>query len=71
MGKKFKINFKCIRMSARWDSIWLGFGDDGLAPMRILLLHIRFEEMSSTQVSAASTGMHPVVCAPFLLPGRL
>jgi len=58
-------------MSARRNSIWLGIGDDGLAPMRILLLHIRLEEMRPTQVSATSTGMHPAVRAPFLLPGRL
>lgn len=58
-------------MSARGHSIRLRIGDDGLAQMRVLLLHIRLEEMRPTQVSAATAGMHPVVRAPFLLPGRL
>lgn len=71
MAEGFKWNFKCIRMSAQRDSIWFGVGDDGLAPMRVLLLHIRLEEMRPTQVPSTSTGMHPAVRAPFLLPGRL
>lgn len=58
-------------MSARRDSIWRGVGDDGLASMRVLLLHIRLEEMYPTQVPAASAGMHPALRASFLLPGRL
>lgn len=58
-------------MSARGRSIRLGIGDDGLAPMRVLLLHIRLEEMHPTQVSAATAGMHPAVRAPFLLPDRV
>lgn len=67
-GNDFQIR---IRMSARRDSLWLGVGDDGLAPMRILLLHIRLEEMRPTQVPATTAGMHPAVRATFLLPGRL
>lgn len=58
-------------MSARGRSIRLGIGDDGLATMRILLLHIRLEEMRPSQVSAATARMYPAVRAPFLLSGRL
>lgn len=58
-------------MSARGGSIRLGIGDDGLAPVRVLLLHIRREEVHPTQVPAASAGVQPAVRTPFLLPGRL
>lgn len=65
------MNAKCFRMCARGRSIRLGIGDDGLASMRVLLLHIRHEEMHPTQVPAASAGMHAALRAPFLLPSRL
>lgn len=59
------------RMPARGRPVRARLGDDGLAALRVLLLHFRRAKMHPAQVPAAAARMRATLRATLLLPRRL